>query len=478
MRPDDTAARGAIRLPERARVINIGLRAFGDAVREQGAEAVDVDWRIPAGGDPRLVAALTRLYGPLAERVDRANAEVLRRLEASSPLLVGVERAGRVVPGMESRTVLHCGPPLPWADMCGPLRRSVNATVMAEGWAATPSEAERLVGTGGVMLDAANHHATVVPMATSMGPSAPVFVVENPAGGNRSHAPINQGPGRVAWFGVDSAEAVRHLVWLQEVAGPVLDATIGASGPVDLVSLIAQGLQMGDDMHMRTQATTNLLVRTLLPALVALEDRRAVEVAGFLSRNHLFFLNLAMAAAKASTDWAAGVGEASAVVAMARNGTTFGVRLAATGDRWFLSEAPPVGDAMYHPGYGPEVGAPDIGDSAVLELVGLGGAAAAASPAVASFLGGTMAGAVAASQAIDSICLGRSDRLKLALMDFQGSPVGVDVRRAVELEITPAINTGILHATEGVGQVGAGIARAPLDCFRQALLALDETLSR
>ena len=456
--------------------MNVGLAAFGEAIRAQGAQAVDVDWRIPAGGDPQLVEALTRLHGLRARQVEAANQEVTRRLDEATPLLLGVSPAGSVIPGLDERTVLHCGPPLAWEEFCGPLRRSVRATVMAEGWAGSPEQAEALVVSGSVRLEAANHHATVVPMAGTVGPGSPVFVVDNPQGGNRSFSPLNQGPGRVPWFGVDLPEAVEHLVWLRNSAGPLLDAALRAAGPLDLFSLIGQGLLMGDDVHMRSQATTNLLLRTLLPHMVGLQDARVVEVARFLSANHLFFLNLAMAAAKAATDWASLVPASSVVTGMARNGTTFGIRVAGTGDRWFSAPAPAVEDALYHPGFGPEVGARDIGDSAVLELVGLGGSAAAASPAVANFLGGTMAAAVATTEAAESICAGRSSRLQLGFLDFRGAPIGVDVRYAVELEVTPAINTGILHATQPVGQVGAGVAYAPMDCFRQALLALDELL--
>jgi uncharacterized protein DUF1116 len=463
-------------LPDEVRVVNIGLSLFADAVRAQGAAAVEVDWRVPAGGRPDLVAALARLYGPLAERVDTANREVLRRLDAGAPALVGVATAAEVVPGMGGRTVLHCGPPLAWDDFCDPLRRSARATVMAEGWAATAEEADRLVAGGGVELQPANHHAAVVPMATTLGPSAPVLVVDNPPGGNRAYAPINQGTGMTAWFGTDDPAAVERLVWLREAAAPVLAAALATAGVLELFPIAAQGLQMGDDLHMRTQAATNLLLRHLLPDLVAVEHPARGEVARFLSGNHLFFLNLAMAAAKAVTDWAAAVPDASVVVAMARNGTTFGIRLA--GDAgWSVAPAPPVGRALYYPGFGPDSSAPDIGDSAVLELVGLGGPAAAASPAVAAFLGGTVADAVATTEAMDRICIGRSGRFKLPLLDYRGTPVGVDVRRVVELELTPSINTGVLHASDGTGQVGAGIAEAPIECFQQALLGLDARLA-
>src|SRR5262249_60543533 len=109
------------------------------------------------------------------------------------------------------------------------------------------------------------------------------------------------------------------------------------------------------------------------------------EFGAFLSGNHMFFLNLAMAAAKSLTLWAEQVPNSSIVTTMARNGTTFGIKLAGH-DHWYITEAPPVGDALYYPGYGPETAAKDIGDSAVLELVGLGGPASAGSPPPAAFL--------------------------------------------------------------------------------------------
>lgn len=471
-------SRSGVRLPDRVAVVNVGLKLFGDAVRAQGAEAVDVDWRIPAGGDPGLVAALMRCHGALAAAIDAANAEVLHRLDSAAPLLTGMATAVDVVPGMGDRTLLHPGPALAWEEFCDPLRRSVHVAVMAEGWADTPEAADRLVGGGGVDLQPANDHATVGPMATVLGPSSPVFVVENPqAGGgeaNRAFAGVNQGPGAAPWFGVDSPDALARAFLLGQVRA-VLEPAIASEGPIDVFSVASQGIQMGDDAHMRTQASTNLLVRALLPGLMASGGPQAVEVARFLSTNHLLFLNIVMAAAKSTADWASAVPGASIVTGMSRNGTTFGVRVAGIG-RWFTAPAPEVGQALFHPGYGPADGAPDIGDSAVLETLGLGGAAAAASPAVATFLGGKMAGAVAATRAMESICAGRSGRFRIPYLDFSGSPIGIDLRRVVALEVTPGITTGILDATQGRGQVGAGVASAPLEAFQRALLGLVATL--
>jgi uncharacterized protein DUF1116 len=467
-------------LPDDVAVVNLGLSLFADAIAAQGRPVADVDWRIPAGGDPEAVAALRRLYGARSAAIDEANAEVVRRLDSGVPLLVGLAPAAEVVPGIGERTILHCGPPIGWPDVCDPLRRSIRAAVMAEGWADSPDEAATLVEKGDVTLEPANHHDTVVPMASAIGPSAWVWIVENRDGGTRAFSGINQGPGEVPWFGRETPAAVERLRFLRDVAGPLLNEAVAAvsaaGGPIDVFAVAAQGLQMGDDVHMRTQASTNLLIRTLLPHLLALDSPARVELGRFLSGNHLFFLNLAMAAARSLTAWAHDVDGSSIIVGMARNGTAFGVRLPGS-DEWHLAPSPPVGHALYYSGQGPDTSAPDIGDSALLELVGLGGPAAAGSPAVAGFVGGTMADAFKLTRDMDQICVGRSSRFKLALLDFRGTPIAVDVRRVVETGITPRINTGILHVSDGSGQVGAGVAVAPVECFRSALLALDRKLA-
>ncbi|MDH3755352.1 MAG: DUF1116 domain-containing protein [Acidimicrobiia bacterium] len=463
-------------LPSQLSVVNVGLPLFEDAVREQGTPVVGVDWRIPAGGEPPVVAALARLLGPHASTIDEANAEVVRRLDDGIPLLSGVAPATGVVPGMNDRTVLHCGPSIAWEDMCDPLRRSVKATIVAEGWCTDVTAAADAVEAGDVELRPANDHATVVPMASAIGPSAPVYIVRNEAGSTEAYASINQGSGQVPWFGVDSEQAIDCLRFVRDAIGPVLAQTIDALGPSDVFALASQGVPMGDDVHMRTQATTNLFLRDLLPHLVRSDHPAAPEVATFLSGNHLMFLNIAMAAAKSLVLWAGQVPGSSIVTTMCRNGTTYGIRLPGRDDRWFIAASPPVQDALYYPGQGPETSAPDIGDSAVLELVGLGGPAAANSPAVAGFLGGRMADAIAATRNMQRICAGESSRFRLPILDNIGTPVGVDVRRVVESGITPAVNTGIIHVSDGSGQVGAGVARAPVECFVEALLDLDRSL--
>lgn len=458
-------------LPDEVSVVNIGLSLFADSVRDQATPVQQLNWRIPADGQEDLIDDLERLYGPRAAGIDEANAEAIRRLDESVPLLVDIAPAETTVPSLSGRKLLHCGPSIEWGDVCDPLRRSMRAATVAEGWAQTVDQADRLLEEGAVLLEPAYLHDTVLPMATAIGPSAPVFVVDNRDGGTRAFAPVNQGPGETAWFGRETASAIARLEFLREVVGPMLRKVVDAAGPIDLFSFAAQGVQIGDDVHMRTQGTTSLLIRSLLAEIAALPDDGRVALAQFLSSNHLFFLNLAMAAAKSTALWAEQVAGSSIVTMMCRNGTTYGIRLAGL-DEVFVSEAPDVADAMYYPDYGPETSARDIGDSAILELVGLGGAAAAGSPAVAGFLPGGMADAAAMTEQMGSICAAESTRFKLPTRNYRGTPIGVDVRRVVELNTPPKVTTGILHASSGVGQIGAGVATAPVECFRAALRAL------
>jgi hypothetical protein len=409
---------------------------------------------------------------------DIANAEVVARLDKAAPVLTEVALAGEVIPRLGERMLLHAGPPIEYRSVCDPLRRSMRAAVVAEGWAKGVDEAESLLSAEKVLLGAANDHDTVVPMATALGPTTPVWVADNREAGTRGFSPVNQGPGEVPWFGRETPAAVGRLIFLRDIAKPrltkILIALAESKGPLDIMSMAAQGVQMGDDVHMRTQATTNLLVREMLPFIAALgNDAGSLEFADYLSKNHLFYLTIAMAAAKSLTLSAQQVPGSTVVTSMARNGTTFGVKIGAS-SKWHITDAPPVADALYYAGFSDRDAALDIGDSAVLELAGLGGAAAAGSPAVAAFLGGSMTDAARATDEMTRICLSDSTRFKIPVQGFRGTPLAVDVRKVVETGIRPKVTTGILHRSSGGGQIGAGVATAPIEGFRAGLFALTE----
>jgi len=460
-------------VPDRVAAVNVGLPAFADALRDQGARVVHVDWRPPADGDAAAVALLTRLWGRDGDRVGAANAAAVERIESAGARLLTVAPAGAVVPRLADGMLLHSGPPIAWPDVCDPQRRALAAAVVFEGWAPDREHAARMLERGEIALAPGNDHDHVGPMTGVCSPSMPVWVVEEPGSGARSYSTINEGPGRTLWFGVADDEAIARLRFFRDGLGPWLARLLEHGGPLDLLELAAQGLNMGDELHMRSQATRNLLIRDLAPAIAALGGERC---ALFLAANHHFFLNLAMVAAKCASRAAEGCAGASVVTLISRNGTTMGIQLAGLPGRWFTAPAAPVQDALLRGGHRSEDAALDIGDSAVIECVGLGGMALAAAPAVASFFGGGATAAARSSELMGQICAARSRRFTITNGDFGGTPVGIDARLVVELGIAPQITTGVLHASAGTGQIGAGVAHQPVAPFRAALEALAAAL--
>jgi len=469
-------------LPARIAAVNVGLTSFGAALRDQGAAVLDVEWRPPAKGDPDAVALLERLWGRHGELVDRANAEVVARIEAAQPLAVTVAPAGEAIDGLDGRMLLHCGPPIAWVRMCDPQRRALVAACLFEGWAQDRTEAAALLDAGDVALASGNEHGHVGPMTGVCSPSMPVWVVEDEGAGVRAFSTLNEGPGNTLWFGVGDDESVERLRFFRDVARPLLAQLLEREGPVDVFALAAQGLQMGDELHMRSQAAGNLLLRELAGGFAALGGRDAPpgaeEVARFVAGNHHFFLTLTMAAAKCASLAAEGVRGSTIVNLISRNGTDVGIRVAGLPGQWFEAPAAPVQDALLRDGFTDRDAGRDIGDSAVIECVGLGGMALAASPAVAAFLGGGAAEAVARTRLMGEICAARSDRFTIPSLDFAGVPLGIDARLVVELGVTPQITTGVLHASSGAGQIGAGVAHQPLAPFAGALAALAADLDR
>jgi hypothetical protein len=459
----------------RIAAVNIGLASFGEAVRTQGAPAIDVDWRPPADGDLDAVRALERLWGAHGDLVGAANDLAITRLEATVPQAVTVARASSVIPALTERTLLHSGTEIEWGRVCDPQRRALVAAAIFEGWASGPDEAAALLATGEITLAPGHEYNHVGPMTGVCSPSMPVWVVEDRAGGVRAYSTLNEGPGRTLWFGVGDAESIERLRFFRDELGPTLATLLEREGPIDIFSLAAQGLQMGDELHMRSQATGNLLIRKLLPGFAALGGERAAR---FLSGNHHFFLNLTMAAAKCASLATVGVRGSTIVNVITRNGTDMAIQLAGLPGRWFSAPAAPVQDALLRDGYTDSDAALDIGDSAVIECVGLGGMALAASPAVAAFFGGGAAEALARTELMGEITTARSSRFTIPSLDFTGSPVGIDARLSLALGITPQITTGVLHAHSGAGQIGAGVAHQPIAPFRQAVLRLADELDR
>jgi hypothetical protein len=457
------------------RVVNVGLAGFARDLAANGAAVVQVDWTPPAGGDPRLLAALAKL----GSSVDEANRVAMQKILAAEPVLADVRRAGELIPELDSRRLLlHAGPPIEWPRMCGPLKGAICGAIVFEGWAGDLAAAEKLAAGGGVEFAPNHHFGAVGPMTGITTRSMPLLVVENRAFGNRAVCALNEGLGKVMRFGGNDAEVLARLAWLRDDFGLLLGKAIRNSGGIALNPLIARGLSMGDEMHQRNVACSSLLLRALAPSIArsASDSASLAKAFEFMGSNDQFFLNVAMAMGKSMLDPARGIGGSTIVTTMSRNGTDFGIRVAALGDAWFTAPVE-MPQGLYFPGYSEADANPDMGDSAIMETVGLGAFAMAAAPAVMGFVGAGRAGdALAFTRAMGEITIAKNPKWTIPALDGQGVPAGIDVRKVAASGVQPAINTGIAHRKPGVGQVGAGVARAPLACFDQALVAFAKSL--
>jgi len=411
----------------------------------------------------------------IAEGIKRANNEFMTRLSKAAPSLVRIRQARDVMPVLSDQTVLHAGPPITVERLCGPMRGAILGAIVLEGWAKTPEDAAKLLDGGRIGLQCAHDWNAVGPMAGIISASMPVLEVRDEPSNTTAYCTINEGIGAVLRFGAYDAPVIERLRWIGDTLAPPLDRALEKLEGIPLLPLMNRALAMGDEMHQRNVAASSLLFRTLAPALAKQGASSALaRILEFLGENDQFFLNVAMAACKAMMDAVGGISSCTGVTAMSRNGVEFGIRVSGLGDTWFVAPSP-VPDGLYFPGYGAADANPDMGDSAIVETAGLGAFAMAAAPAVAGFVGLASAReAVATTLAMSEITLGKSPHFKIPALDFEGTPTGIDLRRVIEVETTPIINTGIAHRRAGVGQIGAGVVHAPIEAFQQALAAFVE----
>ncbi len=453
-------------LPFPLTAINVGLSSFATSLHAQGVPVTQVDWQPPHA--PRV------LFTKSGVDVEAANAEAVRRMVQGRPVLMGMGPAREVIPGFHDRLLLHAGPPIEWARMCGPQRGAVMGALVYEGMARDEQEAARMAAAGEVEFAPCHHYHSVGPMAGVISPSMPVFLMKNDTFGNVAFATQNEGLGRVLRYGAYGPDVYQRLHWMADVLYPTLRAAIESiEGGIDLRALISQALHMGDEGHNRNRAGTSLFLRAVTPAIMrtCTDRERAAEVFQFIDRNDHFFLNLSMAAGKALVEAAEGIPGATVLTVMARNGTDFGIRMAGEPKRWFVAPAGRV-EGLYLPGFGPEDANLDIGDSTITETAGFGGLAMAAAPAIAKFVGGTPQDALNATLEMYEICFAEHEHFTIPALNFRGTPVGIDVRRVAETGILPRLNTGIAHKEPGIGMVGAGVLRAPGECFAEAFAAV------
>jgi hypothetical protein len=414
-------------------------------------------------------------YGGTMIDIEKANALTVSRMMEAHPFVVGVGKAIDVIPGMRKNLFLHAGPPITWERMAGPLKGAVIGACMFEGMAKTPEEAVALVKAGKIDFAPCHHYASVGPMAGLMSASMMVYIVENKKHGNKAYSGLNEGRGKVLRMGAYSEEVLARLSWMNETLGPTIGKAIEDAGGVDLRALIGKALQMGDDGHNRLDAASILFTIALAPSITrtAKDSKTGAEIIKFLGDNALSILNPVMAGCKTMMDAASNIEGSTIVTAMARNGTDFGIRVSGMGDQWFTGPAQMV-KALYFPGFTEKDANPDIGDSTITETAGIGGFAMAAAPAIVAFISGTPKDAINTTLDMYEITYAEHKFFNIPALDFRGTPTGIDIRKVIEKNMLPRVNTGVAHKDPGIGQVGAGVVSPPANIFEDALVAFAE----
>ncbi|BAJ50375.1 conserved hypothetical protein [Candidatus Caldarchaeum subterraneum] len=408
----------------------------------------------------------------MKEEIERANQKTLELMMETKPVLTDLVEARKSIQFLRKDYHLtHAGPPISWERASGPLRGAIIGAALYEGWADNEQRAIRLAETGEIVLEPNHHHSAVGPMAGVISPSMKVFVVSD--GEVKAFSNLNEGLGKVLRYGAYSEDVLKKLKYLNgpfaDVLADAIRDAVKEKGGIDLRNIIAQAVHMGDECHNRNIAATSLFFREITSHVVKVADTKtAQEVLTTINANNLFFLNLAMASCKLMTDKAHNIKYSTIVTTISRNGTDLGIRVSGLGDEWFTAPAP-VPKGLYFPGFTENDSNPDIGDSTITETAGLGAAAMAASPAIVKFVGGDVKLALEITNRMARICYGRHRYFTIPYLEFEGTPVGVDIRRVLRLGLPPVADTGIAHKNAGVGQVGAGIVEIPIEPFKQAL---------
>jgi hypothetical protein len=407
------------------------------------------------------------------QRREQANVEAVARMTGAEPVLIDVQAARDVIPGMSPNLILTSGPPMPWAEYYGGQRRAVLYGAIYEGLAKDEEDADRKLRDGQILLGATHEHRCVGSVAGIYTASMPVFVVENRTHGNRAYCNLYEGESRHRLNYGSYDENVRSgLDFLRDELAPVLGDVIRSTGGLPLKPLIARALRMGDELHSRNTAATTLFTRELAPHFidyaVSKSKDKALTALRFFFDSDYSFLRLSMAAAKAMADAARDVPASSLVTAMTISCRNFAIRVSGLGDQWFLGPLPEVSCKLFD-GFTDD----DIqwigGESHITETVGLGGFAQAAAFGLQAYQGGSAAGMARMNLLMYDITVAEHPDFKIPYFGFRGTPVGIDIFRVVGTEIQPVIDGGL--AGKNGGQIGAGILRAPLECFTAAAAA-------
>ncbi|OBX02399.1 hypothetical protein QV06_11165 [Gallibacterium genomosp. 3] len=462
-------------------IINVGLRQFAEDLVSQQVEVCQLDWKPAGNGNAALIEALSYLEQvEITEKIEQANQEAFQRITQAQPILTGYGQAKDVIPGMKEKMLLHAGPPIDWDRMNGPMKGAITGAIVFEGWARNLQEAEELAASGEIIFSPCHEHQAVGSMTGITSPSMYVHIVENKTHGNIAFTNLSEQLAKILRMGANDKSVIDRLNWMRDVFGPMLAQAMSyCEEGIDLRLMLSQALHMGDECHNRNVAGTVLLIQKLTPYILETDfsNKDKQDVFKFVASSDYFSGPTWMVCCKAALDAAQGIPYSTVLTTMARNGTDFGIRVSGLPNQWFTGPAQQVIGPMFA-GYKPEDSGLDVGDSAITETYGIGGFAMAAAPAIVSLVGGTVSDAINYSKTMNQITVGNNPNITIPALNFMGIPTGIDIRKVIESNILPVINTAIAHKEAGIGMIGAGIVNPPIEAFNKAILAFTDKYAK
>ncbi len=407
----------------------------------------------------------------------KANDQVLKKMAECDPVLVDIRSAKDILKDFKKNIFLHAGPPIKFEDMCPPMKGAVYCALINEGFAENVEQAKKIAISGEIIYKPCHEFGVVGPMTGLTTWSMPLWVVEDKKSKKQAYANVSEGQGVGLRFGEFSKKTLDRLSWIKDVFMPIFQIILKEDGPVDLSPIMAQGLAMGDELHMRNIATTSLILKKFAHSIGKYGGEHAADILRFISiANDQFFLNLAMASNKLIADMGDGIKGSTIVTAIARNGVEVGIRISGLKGRWFTAPASKI-NGLYFPGFTENDANLDLGDSAIMEVGGFGGCAMIASPAIIKFLGYSSVDiAHKTTNDMYKIAASTNSKYQIPIYNFKGIPLGLDIIKIIKTGITPVLNTAIASNRAGVGMIGAGMAILPIKPFEDALVALAKDL--
>jgi hypothetical protein len=406
--------------------------------------------------------------------INESNIKVIEKILKGEPILVDIKPAIEAIPSMSKNTILHAGPPIQWSKMCQPQKNAIIGGILYEGLADSQEGANKLVEKNEIQLSPCHEHDSVGGMTGVITASMSVYVVKNKTYGNTAYSNHHEGwPIKALHWGNNDKQVLLHLRWLDNVLTPVLREAIKGMNGLNIKKIVSKALQMNDECHSRCTAATALFIEEIAPHLAVADlDRENVkESLDFLRRSEVFFLHIIMAGMKSLVEPANGIEYSTIVTTMARNGVEFGIQVSGLGKVWFTGPSSQI-QGLYFPGYRPQDATPDMGDSCITEVVGLGGFSIAASPSIILMKGGTTESILEQTRQMGKITVTKNPFFTIPFLNFEGAPFGIDINKVVDYGIEPYIDTAIAHRNGGL--IGSGIARAPMQSFKNAVNAFNE----